>query len=456
MYGFTNPPQPFLRFVGGDFIRLTKRVKLMAETKKERIFSTAEFEIAVIKRIELINFMSHQHTVIEPSDGLTVLVGPNNCGKSAVVTALQILAHNDSSTYVLRHSEKHCRIIVETDDGHVIEWSRGKNKSPKYLLNGKLFDRLNGNVPPAVLEALRLPKVAHADSKQKFDIHFGIQKEPVFLVKDRERAAAEFFSASSDAGRLMEMQSLHRQKILHARKERTRFSTEARQLESDIEVLEPVAKLNKQLEECGRQAKTIESNERKIAKLEKAIRQIKTEVAEQTLCATKSKLLTELPTQPKYHDTKKLSELLKSLTSESKRFEKLQRRSNALAKMTAAPALAETASLLASIKALREQEQTLRRLTLRAKLLQELKTPPVVQDVSAIKEYVNQIESKIVLVEEGKSKSARLTQQMDSVVGTLEEKIKDNPLCPTCGAEVNSGSLLCHASSNAELEETNE
>jgi predicted ATP-dependent endonuclease of OLD family len=42
----------------------------------------------MIKRIELTNFMSHEHTVLEPAAGLTLLIGPNNCGKSAVVAAL--------------------------------------------------------------------------------------------------------------------------------------------------------------------------------------------------------------------------------------------------------------------------------------------------------------------------------------------------------------------------------
>ena len=41
----------------------------------------------MIRRIKLVNFMSHANTVIEPADGLTILVGQNNCGKSAIVAA---------------------------------------------------------------------------------------------------------------------------------------------------------------------------------------------------------------------------------------------------------------------------------------------------------------------------------------------------------------------------------
>jgi len=42
----------------------------------------------MIRRIILENYMAHVRTVIEPADGLTVLAGPNNCGKTAVVETL--------------------------------------------------------------------------------------------------------------------------------------------------------------------------------------------------------------------------------------------------------------------------------------------------------------------------------------------------------------------------------
>jgi predicted ATP-dependent endonuclease of OLD family len=40
------------------------------------------------QRIILENYMAHGRTVIEPAAGLTVLVGPKNRGKSAVVHSM--------------------------------------------------------------------------------------------------------------------------------------------------------------------------------------------------------------------------------------------------------------------------------------------------------------------------------------------------------------------------------
>src|SRR5436305_651144 len=125
----------------------------------------------MITRIELTNFMSHEHTVIEPAADLTVLVGPNNCGKSAVVAALQILCTNAEATYVLRHGEKECAVVVNTDDGHVVEWRR--KTSPRYLIDGQTFDRLGKGGQPAELRpALRLGPI-NDDGEGDFDVHFG-------------------------------------------------------------------------------------------------------------------------------------------------------------------------------------------------------------------------------------------------------------------------------------------
>ena len=187
----------------------------------------------MIKRIELINFMSHPRTVIEPAAGLTVLVGPNNCGKSAVVTALQILCQNENSTYVVRHGEKEASVIVETEDGHVVEWHRKAN-SPRYVIDGETFDRLGGNLPPEVHKALRMPMV------DDFDVHFGEQKDPVFLLNEKGAKPAQFFASSSDAHRLVEMQGLHRQRTGDAQRDKNRLDIEAVKLKAELEALGPI------------------------------------------------------------------------------------------------------------------------------------------------------------------------------------------------------------------------
>jgi energy-coupling factor transporter ATP-binding protein EcfA2 len=231
----------------------------------------------LIRRIELVNFMSHARTVIEPAEGLTVLVGPNNCGKSAVVAALQILCHNDNSTYVTRHNEKECSVTVETDDGHIVQWCR-KNNSPKYFIDGKPFDRLDrGAIPAGLHEVLRMPKVV-AEGNREFDVHFGEQKTPVFLLDKPGSHAAQFFASSSDAASLVEMQKRHQQKMTDARRERIQLQAKAEKLTADLSVLAAtnqieidVEQLESRHEELGRLASNIGQITQDVQTLDQAI-----------------------------------------------------------------------------------------------------------------------------------------------------------------------------------------
>ena len=236
----------------------------------------------MIKRIELVNFMSHSHTVTEPAAGLTVLIGPNNCGKSAIVTALQILAHNAPSTYVLRHGAKECKVIVETDDGHVIEWSRKKSGSPCYKIDGEAFDRLRGStqVWEKLSAALRLPLV-ECDGAD-FDVHFGEQRNPVFLLADKGKKAAQFFASSSDASRLVEMQAVHKANVKQRRSEHRKLTSEAARAKETLELFEPLDELTSQIEKLEKQFESIAQSDQRADQLEKKtilIRELNSEAA---------------------------------------------------------------------------------------------------------------------------------------------------------------------------------
>src|SRR3954453_10828286 len=136
----------------------------------------------MITRIVIDNYMSHAHTVIEPAAGLTVIVGPNNCGKSAIVSALQTLCGDHDGDFMVRHGEKSCSVTVDTDDGHTITWRRIKGKV-SYVLDGEEVHRASrANLPDQLHEFLRLPKVLHPSGDKEFDVHFGGQKSPIFLI----------------------------------------------------------------------------------------------------------------------------------------------------------------------------------------------------------------------------------------------------------------------------------
>jgi energy-coupling factor transporter ATP-binding protein EcfA2 len=343
----------------------------------------------MITRIELRNFMSHEHTVIEPASGLTVLVGPNNCGKSAVVAALQILCHNENSTYVLRHGQKECSVQITTDDGHSIQWRR--RKSPSYVIDGVEFSRLNqSGLPPELHQALRLAKV-DAGNDADFDVHFGTQKDPIFLLRSSSGNAARFFASSSDAIHLVEMQKRHKEKLAAARSEKVRKDAESLKLNAEIEALAPAVEVEQRIQAAERlytelceQAARLQAAEELAGKLEAQQRELARHDAEATACR-------ELVAPPQLADVAPLERLLVDLQQAQQRERLAADTSAALRKLDSPPAQHDTLALgrvLARLDALtseRERSQSSFIAT------QQLAEPPLLADSAALARTINQL-----------------------------------------------------------------
>ncbi len=344
----------------------------------------------MIRRIELVNFMSHARTVIEPADGLTVLVGPNNCGKSAVVAALQILCHNDNSTYVTRHNERECTVTVETSDGHTVQWSR-KNSSPRYSVNGQPFDRLDRNsVPEGLHQILCLPKVT-ADGNREFDVHFGEQKSPVFLLDKPGSHAAQFFASSSDAASLVEMQKLHQQKMVEARKERSRLNADAERLARDLSILSAADPISASIE--GAQA-----DHTALAQLSSAISQgtDDTRILGQAIGTLERReadvcVLAPLRAPPQLEPTDPLAQVISQLAQTAEDVQRQAALAASLVRLRAAPDLADEQPLTRLVDDLCSAERSSRRLGAACLAAKKLQPPPQMEDVQALHGVVHDV-----------------------------------------------------------------
>lgn len=256
--------------------------------------------------------MSHRHTVIEPASGLTVLVGENNCGKSAVVAALQILCNNAGGDYMVRHGQKECRIVVETDEGHLVEWSR-RDGTVSYVLDGQPIHRLRGGTPDELHKLLRMPQVYSQGSGESFDVHFGEQKKPIFLLDASGGQAAKFFASSSDAEALIKMQILHRDNIREASKRSTRLQERQKVTESRLQPLDAIEHIQKRLDELDERYDGLEVLGTRIGNLEQMIHGLEQLVGEADLLQAKETIIASLKTPPGMRDATSLAELAVSL-----------------------------------------------------------------------------------------------------------------------------------------------
>lgn len=133
-------------------------------------------------KIELVNFRSHKHTIIDLCSGINVFVGRGQAGKTNIKRALEWLCFNRPSGD--RVHSRWCTdkdvtsVTVGTDDGYEVSIKKGWKRGIGYYLtspNGKTetFRKVGRNVPDRIQQVLKIE-----------DINIQGQIDQPFLVTD--------------------------------------------------------------------------------------------------------------------------------------------------------------------------------------------------------------------------------------------------------------------------------
>lgn len=143
-------------------------------------------------QVEIDNFQSIQNAKFE-INGLTVLVGKSNLGKSAVVRALSHCLLNQSVVGMVRKGASHVR--VKFDDGeNEIVWEKGEKKINRYHINGKLYDKVERKQLEPI-QNMGFGSITIGDSK--LQPWYSSQFEPIFLLDKTGPQVTNFISEIS-------------------------------------------------------------------------------------------------------------------------------------------------------------------------------------------------------------------------------------------------------------------
>jgi len=111
----------------------------------------------MIKQLLIFNFQSHKDSHLEFTDGVNVIVGASDSGKSAIIRALKWLVWNRPSGEALRSTwGGKTEVELFTDDTHVV---RSKDKEELYVLGDQHFKAFRTDVPKEIQDALNMTEI---------------------------------------------------------------------------------------------------------------------------------------------------------------------------------------------------------------------------------------------------------------------------------------------------------
>ncbi len=333
----------------------------------------------MIKKISLENFMAHEATSLELSPGVTVISGPNNIGKSAIVEALRYLLYNPAPKHVIRHGAKEALVRLELDSGETITWRR-QDKHAAYSLEvpgrpPEEYHKFGREVPEDIRSLLRLEQVV-TDTGDKIDIHLGNQREPIFLLDKPGSHAAGFFAASTEADYLLKMQQALKRRREEAKREQTRFQAELADLSGQLAQLEPVADLDLLIQRAEALYEIIATTLRRLPVWQDLLGSLIETTARLKGAQSTAGVLADLQTPPAPADIVGLTQILLQLQDTVRQWSQENLRNDILADLRQPPALSATAALEDMVRASRTTQVALAVAQAQESVLADLRKPP--------------------------------------------------------------------------------
>ncbi|HOV26976.1 MAG TPA: AAA family ATPase [Pseudobacteroides sp.] len=144
--------------------------------------------MAIIAKVKIENFQSHENTTIDFHSGLNIITGPSDNGKSAIIRAIKwVLFNEPRGTDFIRQGTSGARVTIEMDNGNSIirERTAGKNRYTVIYPDGepKVFEGFGNDIPQEVVEAHGITK-AYLDSSISSSLNIAEQLEGPFLLSE--------------------------------------------------------------------------------------------------------------------------------------------------------------------------------------------------------------------------------------------------------------------------------
>ncbi|MDR7869960.1 MAG: AAA family ATPase [Tissierellaceae bacterium] len=147
-----------------------------------------------LKTVILENFQSHKYTSVNFDEGLNVILGPSDSGKTAIIRGIKWALYNEpSGDYFIREGESEASVTLIFSDNTKIKRFRSKSKNSYVLFkkNGEevKYEGFGTSVPTEIIEEIGIKKI-QLDSDATNAINISEQLEGSFLLSEKNSTRA--------------------------------------------------------------------------------------------------------------------------------------------------------------------------------------------------------------------------------------------------------------------------
>ncbi|MEY8751181.1 AAA family ATPase [Alkalicoccobacillus gibsonii] len=250
--------------------------------------------------VRLENFQSHLDSQFTFADGLNVLIGQSDSGKTAVIRGIRwALFNQPRGTDFIRAGSDFVRVTIQFESGDRLIRERTASKN-RYMIkkNGQeqqVFESFGQHVPQEVLD-LHGMRPLRIDRDHELTIHLAQQLDGPFLLEQPGSMRAKTIGRISGA-HYLDAAIRDTSRDLHSLNQSKRWSEEqTEQLKKDLEPYEQVIRSGEQLEKASHLFEEIKSKQARLESLQSKHQDLHTNQGLMKQSQDKLDSLKELPT----------------------------------------------------------------------------------------------------------------------------------------------------------------
>lgn len=291
------------------FRRLVEDVDPEVKQEAQAFLEQAEAEVGQddlpvtaqvpITRIELTNFQSHAHSVLELSAGVNALTGLNSHGKSAVLRALAwALWNNRRGSGFIREGADRVEVRIDWADGRKLIRSRTRKNGGTYELiypNGEIttLSGVGSDLPDEVVRFTGMPKISLIRDSE-VPLLYASQLEGAFFLSESPSTRAAIVGRLTGAHVADAALRETAAEIQRTRRELARATERQQSLATAMEEFADLPALGVKLATARELLSQVETRQDKLAALEDLKKRFATVQAERDELAGRRQALLEV------------------------------------------------------------------------------------------------------------------------------------------------------------------